>query len=117
VRLARIHAHFHERTVRRYLATLVHAGYVEQTARPARGRLGQPGRVAEFALTVPTGQANAGQDDAQKWSAKTTTQLSGVVLSLVPTSGSTSRTTPDSSRAQSGVPVEEHSARALRNAA
>ena len=117
IRLARVHAVFAERTARRYLAVLVHAGYVEQTTRPARGQLGRHGRVAEYALTLPTGQGNPGHDTAHNWPAKATTQLAGVVLSIVPTSAGTPRTTLATSRAQSVVPVEEHSARALASAA
>jgi hypothetical protein len=117
IRLARVHAVFADRTARRYLSTLVHAGYVEQTARPARGQLGRPGRVAEYALTLPTGQANAGHDIAHNWPAKATTQLASVVLSVVHTSASDLRTTLAKSRAHRGRPLEEHSSRALRIAA
>jgi len=117
ITLARVRDVFGERMVRRYLSTLAHAGYVEMTQRPARGRIGKPGRVAEYALTLPCMVGNAAHEDAEKWAAKARTQVGSVVLSVVPSSGVATRTTLPTSRAQSVVPLEEHSPCALRVAA
>ncbi|MGE3813491.1 MAG: hypothetical protein AB7I24_18275, partial [Candidatus Nanopelagicales bacterium] len=78
------------RTASRYLAVLVGAGLVFQTQRPARGRLGKPGRSARYALTLP---GNVGHDSEGDWPAFPVHELAHVVRGPWQQNGDGPRTT------------------------
>jgi hypothetical protein len=112
VTVARVRARFGERLTRRYLSVLNHSGYVEMTTAPARGCLGRPGRVAEYALTLPVAEGNAAHQDAQVGAAKTTPQVGSVVLSGDDDTEAGSRTTLPTAEHNTVAPLTDIPARA-----